>query len=172
MPQKKRTSKRRPEDELTFKQLMDLLFQGPLGIPGDDGRIGEMWECEEDREAAYWAHRDRVLRGFPESGTPPPHAIDCYEPVGNELHRAAVEHYLARIVEDRDRADRINHKHGWEVDTPERREKCDTIAALEELLAGVPDAGEARRIADHRRRLQVRDDQASAAVAGYRKADR
>lgn len=170
MPAKKRKSKRRPEDELTFRQLMDLLIQGPLGVPGDDGRIGEMWECEEDRQAAYFAHRDRVLRGFPATGRPP-RAID-YEPVGNDLHRAAVEFHIARVVEDRDRDDRINRKLGRDIDTPSRREQCETIAELEELLAGVPDAGEARRIADHRRRMQVRDDQASAAVAGYRKPDR
>lgn len=145
MPARKRVSKRRPEEELSFRQLMDLLLFGPLGTPGDDRRDGELWACEEDREAAYWAHRSRVLRGFPESGRPPK-AVDCYEPVGGELHRAAVEHFLRRIIEDRDRADRTNAKYGWLPEPTERAGQDDRIAALESLLDGVPDSGEARRI--------------------------
>ena len=63
MPAKKRTSKRLPRDELSFHQLLDLqIGRGRLGRDGVDGRVGRLWESEDDKEAAYWAHKGRVLR--------------------------------------------------------------------------------------------------------------
>lgn len=101
MPAKRRTSKRRPEDELSFRQLSDLMFAGPLGRRGHDGRVGVVWDTEDDRRAAYLAHRDRVLAGFLHRGTPPPHAIDHYEP-DPDVRAQAVAYWADRYDLDLD----------------------------------------------------------------------
>jgi hypothetical protein len=135
MPAKKRTSKRKPDDELTWPQFMGMLF-------GDTDRNGPLWDSPAEREAAYWSHRDRILRGFPESREGPPAAVYDYEPPGGELHRAAVEFIRRGLIVERDRQARINAKHGWLVETPEHQRLCDLLDDLE----GVTDARAAREI--------------------------
>jgi hypothetical protein len=103
----------------------------------------QIWDSEEDREASYWAHRDRILKMFRDNDDDsPPNAAVQYEPPVSDIGPRAVAYYVRKLQWWLARGDRM-----WAGDTDPGTDRASILAAIEELEALDPPApAEADRI--------------------------